>query len=161
MKEKIKNSFFYKKLSESKKKKINNIYHRIKKDKFIKQEGDYYINETKAINKLSISFIIPQPIIGSGGHRNIYRIVRFLANEGYNVTCYIDPEGIGNKEHVYSGIDAHNKIKENFFDLGCNIIFDVNNIKECDILFATHAASAYIVKQNEKKYKGYYYDDIY
>ena len=114
---------------------------------------DYYVDKELDKNKLRIGFVIPQPIIGSGGHRNIYRIVRYLAHNGYDVTCYIDPEGLADPNHVRSGVEAYNKITNNFFDLECNIVFDVNRIDNCDVLFATHAASAYIVKNNIDKCK--------
>ena len=146
MKEKLK-KLLSRHISDDKKKKIkemignNNI-----------EKNDYYV-ENKKSNMLKISFVIPQPIIGSGGHRNIYRIVRYLAHKGYDVTCYIDPEGLCDPSHVKTGMDAYRKITDNFFDLECNIVFDVNDIKDCDVLFATHAASAYIVKRNEDKYK--------
>ena len=147
MKEKIK-KFISKHISEKNKKKIKSI---IGEQEI--QKNDYYVNKKIDKKKLRISFVIPQPIIGSGGHRNIYRIVRYLAHKGYDVTCYIDPEGLCDPSHVRTGMEAYRKITDNFFDLECNIVFDVNDIKECDVLFATHAASAYIVKRNEDKYK--------
>ena len=154
MKERIKNSKLYSMLSDKNKNKIRKMYHKIKKDNYYYSEtivDNYYVN--KKCDKLKISFVIPQPIIGSGGHRNIYRIVRYLAHNGYDVTCYIDPEGLVDPSHVRTGMEAYHKITDNFFDLECNIIFNVNDIKPCDILFATHAASANIVKANEDKYK--------
>lgn len=154
MKNKIKNSKIYNAIPKDYKKKMLNIYHILKKDGYyIKKDGNYYCNKKYKKNVIKISFIIPQPIIGSGGHRNIYRIVKYLANKGYKIICYIDPEGIVLRNHVKTGKKAHQKIKNNFFDLNCDIVFGVENISNCDVLFATHAASAYIVKRNEKKAK--------
>ena len=154
MKNKIKNSKLYNAIPKTFKKNILNIYHKLKNDGYYqKKEENHFCNVKIKKNKLKISFIIPQPIIGSGGHRNIYRIVKYLANEGYKVTCYIDPEGMTSKSHVKTGREAHEKIKKHFFNLNCDIIFGVENISKCDVLFATHAASAYIVKRNEKKAK--------
>lgn len=151
MKEKIKNSFIFKNMSEEKKKKIKNLYHKVKNDGYyVKKNTDYYVKNNPT--KLKISWIIPQPIIGSGGHRNIYRIVHYLATHGYDVTCYVDPED-NRKDQVHTGIEAYHKITDNFFDLECNIVFGLDNIKECDVLFATHAASAYVVKNNLSKTK--------
>lgn len=152
MKEKIKQSKMFNMLSTDMKSKIKNLYHRIKKDGYATNPNeDYYVD--KICSKLKISFIIPQPIIGSGGHRNIYRIVRYLSNNGYDVTCYVDPENYTNPDYVRSGIAAYHKITDNFFDLGCNIVYGLNDIKECDVLFATHAGSAYCVKDNLSKTK--------
>ena len=154
MKEKIKNSFIYNKISPKLKNKMLNKYHNIKNDGYgTVEEENYYVNKEIDSDKLKISFVIPQPIIGSGGHRNIYRIVHYLAKNGYDVTCYIDPEGLVDKNHVKTGMEGYHKITDNFFDLECNIVFNVNDIKPCDVLFATHAASAYIVNNNKGKYK--------
>lgn len=114
---------------------------------------DNYIKNYKKNNKLKIDFVIPQPIIGSGGHRNIYRIIRYLSQKGYKVTAYIDPEGLWSKDHIKTGMEAYKKITKNFFDLECNIIFGVDNIASGDVLFATHSESAYIVNQNIEKFK--------
>lgn len=37
---------------------------------------------------LDIAFIVPDPIKGSGGHRNIYRAVKFLKKKGHTLTIY-------------------------------------------------------------------------
>lgn len=115
------------------------------------EKGDYILPQKS--NALTINWIVPQPIIGSGGHRNIYRIVHYLAHKGYNVTIYIDPQDLNNPEYVRNGIDAQEKIKNNFFDLECSVVYDVKNIEECDVLFATHYDSAYIVQKNKNKAK--------
>lgn len=148
----IKNNFIYKKMPNSLKSKIKNMYKNTCKNVNIDPVtgfiiDDYYEDKEIKPGMLKISFVIPQPIIGSGGHRNIYRIVRYLAAKGYDVTCYVDPEGNWDKNHVKTGKEAQSKIKDNFFDLGCNIVFNVNNIQPCDVLFATHSESAYIVQR--------------
>lgn len=40
------------------------------------------------IHKLNIAFLIPEPIQGSGGHRNIFRAVKYLAAKGHRLTVY-------------------------------------------------------------------------
>lgn len=45
-------------------------------------------NNKTDINKLNIAFIVPPPIKGSGGHRNIYRAVKFLKEFGHDITVY-------------------------------------------------------------------------
>lgn len=37
---------------------------------------------------LDIAFLVPKPIKGGGGHRNIYRAVRFLSEYGHHITVY-------------------------------------------------------------------------
>lgn len=39
-------------------------------------------------NHLNVAFLVPKPIEGGGGHRNIYRAVKFMAEYGHNVTVY-------------------------------------------------------------------------
>lgn len=151
MKEKIKNSVFYKIIPNVVKTKLLKVYHKLRHNSLNKD--DYFCDLKKKKNAIKISFIIPQPIIGSGGHRNIYRVIRYLSNKEYDVTCYVDPEGMTFRNHVRTGKEAYEKIKNNFFDLGCNIVFGAENIEKCDVLFATHAASAYIVKRNSFKAK--------
>ena len=114
-------------------------------------EGDYILEKNK--DKISINWVVPQPIIGSGGHRNIYRIVRYLANNGYNVTLYVDPQDLNNPDYIRSGMAAQEKIKNNFFDLNCSIVYGVDKIEKCDVLFATHYDSAYFVNENKRKAK--------
>lgn len=114
-------------------------------------KGDYLL--PKKSKKVTINWIVPQPIIGSGGHRNIYRIVHYLATQGYNVTIYIDPQDLNNPDYVRSGMDAYEKIKNNFFDLECSIVYGFDKIEKCDVLFATHYDSAYIVQKNARKAK--------
>jgi hypothetical protein len=117
-------------------------------------KDDYYLPKKKLKKgKLNISWVIPLPIEGSGGHRNFYRIIRYLANDGHNVTLYVDPENYYLNNGVYTGKDVQKFIKGKFFDLNSNIIMGLDDIKECDILFATHYNGAYAVKANENKAK--------
>lgn len=67
----------------------------VKKHKKLIQNKEYYSevftkkkNERIDINHLDIGIMVPVPIKGSGGHRNIYRIVRYLKEFGHNVTVY-------------------------------------------------------------------------
>lgn len=53
---------------------------------------------------LDIAFLVPKPIKGGGGHRNIYRAVKFLSEYGHNVTVYhsdcLNELGTTTKKHV-------------------------------------------------------------
>lgn len=139
-------SFLYRKGMSIKRKKHHHPTH-----SKVVEVKDYIVKKKK--DALDISWVVPQPIAGSGGHRNIYRIVRYLANNGYNVTLYIDPQDENNWNYVKSGIEAQKFITKHFFDLKSTIIYGTENIEKCDVLFATHYDSAYVVKANEKKAK--------
>ncbi len=118
------------------------------------EEKDYILPKKKLKpGKLRISWIIPRPIKGSGGHRNFYRIISYLGAQGHEVRVYIDYKKSFSPDPCTSGNQAYNFIKDNFIDLHASVIYGTDNIKKCDVLFATHYESAYIVKQNEKKAK--------
>ncbi len=121
------------------------------------ETGNYIVKKKLKKGKYKISWIIPRPIKGSGGHRNFYRVIRYLASQEHDVTVYIDYKLSFSPDPCISGVQAHNFIKENFFDLGASIIYGTDNIEECDMLFATHYESAYIVKENENKAKKCFY----
>jgi FMN phosphatase YigB (HAD superfamily)/glycosyltransferase involved in cell wall biosynthesis len=60
-----------------------------------------------------IGFVIPPPIIGSGGHRTIFNVARKFVDRGCEVFCFLEGEGDGvavahemlghAKAHVYVG----------------------------------------------------------
>ena len=142
-----------------KKKKVNNSIseNKVMIVENILEEGDYIVERKLKKGKYKISWIIPRPIKGSGGHRNFYRVIRYLASQGHDVTVYIDYKLSFSPDPCTSGKQAHNFIKENFFDLGASIIYGTDNIEKCDMLVATHYESAYIVKENEDKAKKCFY----
>ena len=119
-------------------------------------KNDYYVKK-KITNNFKISWIIPLPQKGSAGHRNFFRIIGYLGKKGYDVTVYIDNKRSTSPDPVYSGVEAQEFIKNNYFDLQANIIYGTENIEKCDALVATHFESAYIVKANEKKAKKLFY----
>ncbi|MEG1995102.1 MAG: hypothetical protein RR942_04020 [Romboutsia sp.] len=121
-------------------------------DNNVVYKDDYYIDNKKPEkNKLNISWVIPLPIEGSGGHRNFFRVIKFLSLKGHHVTVYIDPQKFYLNNGVKTGKDAQKFIKNSFFDLNSDVIMGTNDIKQCDILFATHYSGSYIVKSNESK----------
>ena len=103
---------------------------------------------------LIISWIIPQPLKGSGGHRNVYRLIRAFSDFGHKLTVYVDPQVYYKQDYYCSNAtDVHNMIKENYFDLKAEIVFGVDNINECDVLFATYFQSAYMTHAIADKVK--------
>ena len=67
----------------------------VKKNRKIIQNKKYYNkvlskikNDSFDIDHLDIALMVPAPIKGSGGHRNIYRIVKYLHEFGHDVTVY-------------------------------------------------------------------------
>lgn len=98
---------------------------------------------------LRISFVIPQPFEGSGGHRNIFRTVKFLSRFGHKLAVYVNPDN----DRFKTSAEVEDFITANFFDLTANIIWQADKIEKCDVLFATHWTTAYIVDKNRDKAK--------
>lgn len=108
------------------------------------------------IHCLNIAFLIPAPIAGGGGHRNIFRAVTHLKKSGHNVTVY----------YMDSSLRA-DVMKKNcqkwFYDMdGVNFIRYDGNIGYYDVAIATYWTTAYEIKKNEShfKYKFYFTQDF-
>lgn len=98
-------------------------------------------------NRLKISFIIPQPFEGSGGHRNIFRAIKYLSEFGHDMTVYVNPDNHRFKDSA----EVEQFITKNFFDLKAEVVWWATNIQPCDVLVATHWSTAYIVDANREK----------
>ena len=97
-------------------------------------------------NTLKISFVIPPPIEGSGGHNKIFAAAKYLSEFGHFVNLYFLNDGT---------FASHQQLREfiisHFFDPGCEIIHGTDNISSCDILCATSWITAYTVHANKNK----------
>lgn len=69
-------------------KKENNQNSRVQNEKFYQEVYSKRPNEVIDLHNLDIAFIVPDPIKGSGGHRNIYRAIKFLKKSGHTLTVY-------------------------------------------------------------------------
>jgi len=98
-------------------------------------------------NGLCISFIIPQPFEGSGGHRNIFRTIKYLSRFGYAMKVYVNPDN----HRFKNSFEVENFITQNFFDLEAEVVWWATDITPCDVLIATHWSTAYIVQKNWEK----------
>ena len=108
------------------------------------------------INNLRITFVVPNPIKGSGGHRNIYRAVRYLRDRGHTIIVY----------YTETNLPPH-KIKKRINDW----YYDMHDveyrkytgvIEESDVAIATWWKTAYAVKNNLGKirYPFYFVQDF-
>ncbi|WP_336952677.1 glycosyltransferase [Sphingobium aromaticivastans] len=97
---------------------------------------------------LRIAWVIPQPFEASGGHRNIFRAIRYLAEFGHSCSLHVLPDN-----HRFShGDEIRDFITKEFFDLKTQSVHHgVNDIPECDVLVCTYWTTAYIVKENAHK----------
>lgn len=106
----------------------------------------------KSKDKLTINWVIPDFYIGSGGHFNIFRAIKYLESFGHKCNIYI-----------YGGTnfgtakDAKIIINENFFKLEADIFADTDDIVDSDAIVATSWETAYIVHENENSRSKYYF----
>jgi len=80
---------------------------------------------------LRISWVIPELIIGGGGHRNILRAAYYLAQFGHRVSLYFT----GNERRPEAIKD---QIREHFYPLDCPVYAFDGSICPSDVVFATH-----------------------
>lgn len=103
-------------------------------------------NLTK-ISGLSITWIIPQPFEGSGGHRNIFRAIRYLGEFGHACRVHVIPDN----NRFASGEDIAAFISREFFDIGAEVILGTDHVDHCDIMVSTFWTTAYVAKASEHK----------
>jgi len=111
-------------------------------------EADWY----ESLKKLVISWVVPIPFTGSGGHGNIFRAVKFLRKFGHFVRMYFPSHAdFGSSGELEAFIDS------NFFPTGAEVILGVEDISPCDAFIATHWTTAYTVYANRDKAKKIFY----
>lgn len=95
------------------------------------------------VHKLKISFVIPEPCDGSGGHRNIFRIARAFAQMGHQVTIYTD----GFNGLFLSDAALKQFVAKKYFNVDAEFRLGCSDIQPCDLLIATQWHTAYVVKE--------------
>ncbi len=104
---------------------------------------------------LTIHWVVPPAGIGSGGHLNIFRFVRFLEAQGH--TCrvfYYDP----NNHHTQTEADA---IIKHFPTMKAPIQLGLAGAEDCDAVFATSWQTAYPVFNLRTRAKKFYFVQDY
>lgn len=108
-------------------------------------------NEHCDLKHLSIAFIVPDPIKGSGGHRNIYRAVKFLKKSGHDLTVY----------YINTNLDAQTikqQVTEWFYDMeDIPFIHYEGKLGYHDACVATWWETAYAIINNKDKIKFPFY----
>lgn len=109
-----------------------------------------YVQPKKESDRLSISWIIPQPFEGSGGHRNIFRAIKNLAAFGHRCSLYVTRDDM----RFATGADVAAFIAEAFFPLDLDYVgIDFPAIRPCDVLVSTYWTTAYVARENQKNTK--------
>lgn len=96
-------------------------------------------------NNQSVGWVVPAPAAGSGGHRNIFRAVRHLASNGYDVRVYVpDSNQFSTSEALRAFVDRE------FGPTGAQFVLG-SSVAPCDCLFATHWSTVDIVLANRSR----------
>jgi glycosyltransferase involved in cell wall biosynthesis len=108
-------------------------------------------SKTIDADHMDIAFIVPNPIKGSGGHRNMFRAIKNLKNFGHSLTVYYT-------QTEENPLSIKNKVSDYFYDMH-DILFMrfKENLAYHDICFATWWETAYILKKNSHKIKHPFY----
>lgn len=106
-------------------------------------------------DSLRIAWIVPNLVIGGGGHRNILRVTYLLSQLGHQMSLYFvgaeqDPQII------------KQQIQEHFYPLDCPVYIFENNIRPVDVVFATHwtTVSAALTARNNTREILYFVQDF-
>ncbi len=105
---------------------------------------------TVDLDHLDIAWIIPEPFIGSGGHRNIFRAVRKLREYGHKLTVYSmgDTGGTQVKELVNANFCQMGDVPFKRYD---------NNLDNHDVCFATLWTTVYAMMEHKEKIRYPFY----
>ena len=109
---------------------------------------DYsYLDKMPDISNLRIAFIIPEPIKGGGGHRNIFRVVKRLSDSGHYIDVYCFNNNCSEEE-------TKSNVCEWFYDLqNVNFINYSGDMGVYDVGIATWWETAYIIKKHEDNFR--------
>jgi len=116
--------------------------------------GDYFrCVEGPNLKSLSVSWVVPVPAAGSGGHRVIFEICEHLVSAGHDVTIHFLPAS-----NFQNADQLREFITEQFFEMKSQIELGINEISVCDALIATSWNTAATVANNIKLARdGFYF----
>lgn len=100
----------------------------------------------------AINWVIPDFGIGSGGHLNIFRVVKKLEEKGF--VCRINIDG---PSHFSSAGEARTCIREHFFPVDAEVGIGRKALRPAAATFATGWTTAYTVRDFEGSGKKYYF----
>lgn len=103
------------------------------------------------LNHLNIAFIIPEPIKGGGGHRNIFRAVRYLHEFGHKITVYLFRTSASAEE-------SKNNVSEWFYPMrDIAFVSYEGELGYHDAGIATWWETAYVLKEQEHHFRSLFY----
>ncbi|RMG21836.1 MAG: glycosyltransferase [Methanobacteriota archaeon] len=102
--------------------------------------------------RMIINWVIPDFGIGSGGHLNIFRVVKKLEEKGFICRIIIDGE-----THFSSGGEARECIRKNFFPIDAEVFLGREELRPAAATFATGWTTAYTVRDFMASGTKYYF----
>ena len=123
---------------------------RIEKQKTIHFQIDKsYLERKPDLSNLKIAFIIPEPIKGGGGHRNIFRAVKKMMESGHDVDVYC-------VNSSFTIDEIKENVREWFYDLSeVNFVsyHDEMEMGVYDVGIATWWETVYIIKKYNENFR--------
>ena len=108
-------------------------------------------NEKPDLKSLDIAFVVPNPIKGGGGHRNIFRAVKYLRQFGHKVTVYI----------FHPSCDADQmkeQVSEWFYSMeGITFVCNSGELGYHDVGIATSWETVYVFRHQENHFRNIFY----
>ncbi len=104
---------------------------------------------------LTLNWVFPEPIPGSGGHTDIIRMMNLLASFGHHVNAYVVP-----RQQLWSKSDLEVRefVRRHFTDLDGGLFKWTGGLmKESDGVFATHWSTAYMVNEVRNTSRIFYF----
>ncbi len=108
--------------------------------------------ETAVVDSNVINWVIPEFQIGSGGHLNIFRVIKKLEDLGF--VCRINIDG---ETHFTSAEEARDCVREHFFPIDAEVSIGRQGLKPAAATFATGWDTAYTVRDFRGSGKKYYF----
>ena len=102
------------------------------------------------LKHLDIAFVVPDPIKGGGGHRNIFRAVRYLRDFGHAVTIYI-------YKPTMDAIHTKINVSEWFYSMEGVTFICNDELNYHDVGIATSWETPYLLKKYEKQFRNLFY----
>lgn len=109
------------------------------------------------IPKGSMTWVIPDFTASSGGHINIFRMMRLLKDRGFEEqrVVIVDPYRWGSSE------DAQKEMEAAFGEFGAKVFLGAESLEPCDYLIATGWQTAYwVAKYKDARHKLYFVQDF-
>jgi glycosyltransferase involved in cell wall biosynthesis len=105
---------------------------------------------------LILNWVFPEPIPGSGGHRDIIRMINLLASFGHQINAYVVPRW---RLWDKSDLEIREFVKRHFGDLNGTIYKWTNNAElvNSDAVILTHWSTAYLMGNIRDTFKIFYF----